>query len=429
MDANILAGKLQNTHLNNSPCWEDNLIFNPQADSGLSQDTLGDIPKYLFRIVSPLSDAQVDGTWIHSQAASQKSSSSLEDIFVDLNTKKRLTVARTLKKHLWWLSKDGVEDNFVSWTSSLLFALRYIYYRHLHSRDGSSLENIKLFVIDTERFSPRTFIQDLDLIKAFCEFDNPPPGEKSLRGLRELREDRGYYFGEYLSQGSLNLAGRCQMILASSLFHKDLLRRLQGNFKDINLPLPGNKEPRWPKEVRDFRKAVWLSTKPIRLSSEQILGRMEALSEIIDNFDPGWRFAMAVYFSALIGPETGDRGATPDNPVCVYLISKFIDQKDCESPTFRVIATDKMPELKQVEGLLYDIKKHFYAYGLKVAFNVIEEAERSLRNFHRTVFSEDQSPPLTTDSNKTLTADDRIRLSRFNMTRMLHELNTKFKSS
>lgn len=323
MDANILAERLRNTHLSIRPGEKEQLLFNPGADAEITRDVLCNIPRYLFRIVSPLSGGETDGIWMRSEAASRNMSSSREDIFFGLNSEKRETIARTINVHLRWLLTDDFEGNFVSWSSSLLYVLQFIYYRHLNRRDKSSLEEIKLYVIDTEKFPPGTFIRDLDLINAFYKFDDHHP--RDLRDFRRLRENTGYYFGEYLSQGSLKIEGKYQMISAKSLFDANRLCRLQPEFGDIYSLLAEKKEPKWAKEVRRLRGIVWSAAKSVPLPSQEMLDRMEAISEIIENFDPGWRFPMAIYFAALIGPEpeTEEQGSAPDNVFYSCFRSKF----------------------------------------------------------------------------------------------------------
>lgn len=140
----------------------------------------------------------------------------------------------------WWQ-----QDNFVSWTSSLLFAIQFIYYRHLSPRDRSCLAGIKLYIIDTTQFPRGTFICNLDLIDVFCVSEN------SLSDFRSMRNRPNYYFGEYLSQGSLKIENTCQVIPAYILFEQDRLRRIQPEFVEfahIRCHTVGGKPP-WVKEV------------------------------------------------------------------------------------------------------------------------------------------------------------------------------------
>lgn len=58
-------------------------------------------------------------------------------------------------------------DNLVSWTSSILCAVIYMFYQRAYYREKP--ENIYLCITDTTRFADMTFMWDLDLIKAFKE--------------------------------------------------------------------------------------------------------------------------------------------------------------------------------------------------------------------------------------------------------------------
>lgn len=303
----------------------EELLFRPQADSGLPANALDHIPRYLFRVVTPRFDGETNETWVRSESAYRNRESSIEDIFFGLDTKKRTAIAQTLNLHLRWWPKRGLEDNFVSWSSSLLFALRYIYYRHFSSKDGSRLEDIKLYVIDTTRFSTGTFIRDLDLIDAFCEFDDHPPW-MDLKDFRSLRNNQEHYFGEYLSQGALKIADKHQMISAESLFDGDLLRRLQPQLPEIQF-VDGN--PEWANGVVRLRDSIWLSPEQQRLTSFEMLKRLRAVGEIADKLERGWRFPITIYFAALISrqSETKDLVTETDNVFFSYFRSKSFYSK------------------------------------------------------------------------------------------------------
>jgi len=296
-----LTEAVKNAHLSPPPGESEQLLFRPQADSGLAQRALDKIPRYLFRVVSPHSDGTTDETWVRSESAYQNWGSSREDIFLNLNSEKRTTIAQTLNLHLRWWAKDDLKDNFVSWTSSLLFAIQYIYYRHLSPEDGSGLGQIKLYVIDTTKFPEGTFLCDLDLIDTFWESDDHP-ANKNLENLRYLRNETKYYFGEYLSQGSLKIEGKCEIISAQSLFESDRLGRLQPHFREIHdLPF-NNGRPIWVQEVIRLRETIWPSINPQISSSAEIGDRLEAVKEIVQYLEPSWRFPLAIYFTSLIGP-------------------------------------------------------------------------------------------------------------------------------
>ena len=130
---------------------------------------------------SPRSNGDTNEIWVRSESAHWNKSSSTEDFFSNLDCKKRTEIAQTLNLHLQWLQNGGNKDSFVSWTSSLLFAIQFIYYQHLSPRDRSCLAEIKLNVIDTTQFPRGTFIRDLDLIDALCVSENSLSNFQSMR--------------------------------------------------------------------------------------------------------------------------------------------------------------------------------------------------------------------------------------------------------
>lgn len=326
-----LTEKLGNASLDDKSEGLENLPFSPQADSGMAKTALDDnIPRYLFRVVSPNSHGYTDERWVRSMSAHQNRSSSMEDIFTNLDREKRTNIARALNSHLQWCSKCEVEDNFVSWTSSLLSAIQYIYYRHVSSRDGSCLAEIKLYIIDTTQFPRGTFLRDLDLIDTFCGSDC------DLKRFQDMRNGPEYYFGEYLSQGPLKIENKCQMIPADILFEKDRLRRIQPQFAEvaqIRRDTVGGKPP-WAKEVNRLRRTLWPGTNLSILSMAEMSDRLQVVEEIIQNFASGWRFPIAIYFAALIGSESliEEQETADDNTFLAYFQSSSFDSASSRIP-------------------------------------------------------------------------------------------------
>lgn len=305
-----ITQSMRNTHLRDVPEEPEQLLFNPNPNSGVAESVLDNVPRYLFRVATPKSAGITNETWVRSDAAIWDRDASMEDIFFNLDTKKRTEVAEILNLHLRWWPKDDLLDNFASWTSSLLFAIQYIYYRH-HT-DNTPLEKIKLHVIDTTRFPRGTFMRDLDLIDFFCDSNG------SLNDFRSLRNRDAYYFGEYLSQGSLKIENKCQMIPSGVLFEQDRLCRIQPDFAPIS-----SETSEWARPVVRLRQNIYLRPRLGSLTSTEMRGRLQAIEEIMPHISASWRFPIAIYFAALIGADTSisDQEVGDDNLFFAYFHS------------------------------------------------------------------------------------------------------------
>ncbi|KAL4888094.1 hypothetical protein BDV59DRAFT_196726 [Aspergillus ambiguus] len=412
MDA--LTESMRNSRLSDRPAEPEHLLFSPQSDSALAENALDDIPRYLFRVVTPHSDGEANETWMRSEAAYRHTDSSLEDIFSLLDAEKRTTIARSLNLHFRWWPKGKIEDNFVSWTSSHLFAIRYVYYRHLSNKDGSSLDNIHLYVVDTTRFAKGTFICDSYLIDAFYKFDDHEP-QKNLENLRDLRER--YNFGEYLSQGSLKIEDKHQMISARSLFDNGRLLRLQPHFIEPDSTAPKIKNPGLVFEVARLRGKIWPVTNIQKLPSAEMLDRLQVVGEIIENLAPGWRFPLAIYFASLISSEsaTEDQVTANDNVFLAYFRSKAFDEerKGFNPLDFKVIVREGMPELNRVKTIAREIYKDFQ---LRKALDLIRVAERKILLLQSNDISQEHGSALSVaDSNEVLVRAGETVLSKLRM--------------
>ena len=141
------------------------LPFNPPEGHWL-RTTFNGVPRYLFRVYTPKSRGSTDRIWTKSMDAKDDKESSQLDIFARDDKE---AVAAMLNRHLRW--QEGNEDNLVPWTSSLLFALVYIFHLNANPRDRSAFGAISLCVVDTSGFIPGVFLRDLDLIREFRDFD------------------------------------------------------------------------------------------------------------------------------------------------------------------------------------------------------------------------------------------------------------------
>ena len=103
----------------------------------------------------------------------------------------------------------------MSWSSSLLFLLQYGLYRHMQDHDKPQFSDIHLLILDTCQFPRGTFIRDLEVIEKFEE------DSADLAALRTWRlSDK--YFGEYLTQGQLNVNGKCSQTSMQQLIDMGL---------------------------------------------------------------------------------------------------------------------------------------------------------------------------------------------------------------
>ncbi|PYI17188.1 hypothetical protein BO99DRAFT_389234 [Aspergillus violaceofuscus CBS 115571] len=357
------------------------LCFNPPADLRATCSSLSETPTYLFRVASPKTSAQTSSTWVRPKSTLPHE----EDIFTNLDEgNKRRRTAALLNDHLWW--KEPLNDPFVSWTSSLLFALAYIYYRHWSDSDGSPLEKINLYVIDTTKFPRGTFIRDVDLLNVFIDSD-PLPYSNGLARLKKWREG-DLYFGEYLSQGALQIEGKCQVINAQSLFDSNRLRRIQPAFADIEVP---QQRPLWAKEVLHLRQVLETrGGQRMQIQPAVLRDGMHALREIADLFEnPAWRLPMAVYFAALMGDRldenvatTPTTTATPTAGSAAALLEELRSfyrssdiGLDCDQLKTKIIAPAAMPELIQTEKIYRLVHKD---YTLRKALDTLGKARSFL---------------------------------------------------
>lgn len=265
---------------------QKSLPFNPCGDLSWLQKAMGDVPKYLFRICSPRSSGSTDEIWVRSADAESDSINQSIDIF---SRSDRGAVATMLNRHLRWQGGPGLEDNMVSWTSSLLFALQYIFYRHYNCQDRSDLSAIDLYVVDTTLFMAGTFIEDRHLMKAFA------PYNADLRNLAQIRQSKhkdfngSFYFGEYLSQGTLCIHGKSQRVSAAAMVSHGLYS-LRPELADV---LESKRTP-WANKVIALREIYHDDDRSSVKESA-----VRAAFDIAALFGGPWRLPMGIYLVAL----------------------------------------------------------------------------------------------------------------------------------
>lgn len=169
------------------------LRFNPPTYNPRLRKPLSRIPRYLFRVSTPISDGISGKDWAKSKDVKLSRLSGAVSVLAEENNHE---VAIMLDKHLrGWTTPDD-SDNLVSWTSSLLFALQYIFYRR--ANDDLHLGCIQLCILDTSSYPDGVFLQDMGPIDAYSPFDK---GWRNLQDLKELRVKKHATYAGYFYLG------------------------------------------------------------------------------------------------------------------------------------------------------------------------------------------------------------------------------------
>jgi hypothetical protein len=190
--------------------------------------TKSDIPRYLYRICTANSRTDTDSEWIQSRDAADDQQDSETDIFARTD---KHAAAEMINAHLRRKLDPSRRNNLVSWTSSLLKALLFIFDRHTSSRpndddndddngDSLELEDIYLCMLDTSSYNEGAYIRAPSLIAAFREYST------ELAEVEQQRSTQPCHWGEYLTQGALNIEGACEIVSADSLVERGLFTLL-----------------------------------------------------------------------------------------------------------------------------------------------------------------------------------------------------------
>ncbi|VUC35360.1 unnamed protein product [Clonostachys rosea] len=325
----------------------ESLPFSPKHENDCFRQKFHDIPRYLFRVFTPISGSATDGVWARSVDSRQDGPGSKIDLF---NRGDNRIVADMLNKHLRW---QNVEDsNVVSWTSSLLYALVYMYQLHASTKDGSSFEDIKLCIIDTTACPEKSFVRDIDLIRSFSLFDIGLRDLKNLRlGKSQSKSSGCYYFGEYLSQGALKIQDRCQIVSAMDIINSGLYKMLPEleEFEDWNR----DEKPPCARMVVRLRKSLGSRVSVI---GREVNGEINAALKIAQLFEPRWRLPMAASLIALIPNLCSDaeilRAFRGD-------LFTDADRKLCSRERTVIMSYDTLPEVQKFSDIMRSIYKDF----------------------------------------------------------------------
>ncbi|KAF6836555.1 hypothetical protein CPLU01_03590 [Colletotrichum plurivorum] len=200
-----------NTEVERGGC----LPFSPCTHQPHVSPALDEIPRYLYRVHAP----STAGRTTADQVASRAAVLGRPDAEVDILARPARDAAEMLNCHLRGWARDS--DNLMSWSSSLLFVLQYALWRTIKIGPDDPSE-IRLYVLDTTSLPPRAFVPDSALLDTFGGVDSWK--SRSLAGVRRLRRQTPYNFGEYLCQGALSIEGSTASATLQQIIDHGLFR-------------------------------------------------------------------------------------------------------------------------------------------------------------------------------------------------------------
>ena len=188
-----------------------------------------------------------------------------------------------IENHFQWKSYSN--DQFISWTDSLLWALQ-----HAISKDSRGEKDIQICILDTSKIETCSFFAASDLLRIY-----------SIRDERELAHR--YYISEYLYHGGIFVHGSSSTVSLNLILEYGLFRLL---------PEMDDKEwkPRLCKAVENFRHTMFR----VPHSVTSIEGRTAL--QIASLFEKD--FAMPVMVALL-----SLRLRAPDDPHFVKLVTDY----------------------------------------------------------------------------------------------------------
>jgi hypothetical protein len=180
------------------------------------------------------------------------------------------------------------------------------------------------------------FVKDLELIDAFANYSDPMLKE-NLSYLQQLRQgSRGYYFGEYLSQGYLGIDGICSQATMQDLIENGLFE-LMPEFEDqASWDL-------WANRVIQLRDPFRGGTIGINRSDHSEVRRAISIAETC--FPGRWALPTAVMLLALKPRMNKDRvildafAAMYSGKLMMVMImasAKVVQRRKCGATLFRI---------------------------------------------------------------------------------------------
>lgn len=169
-------------------------LFRPGKGMGHLNRQFDNIPKTLFRVYSTESCRSMSQTYPTSATSYDAQRAAGKPQSTDILQITDMDDARTkLGNHLHWRPSGS---NFVSWTSSFMFAIQLALYKSVQTHHNWPAEvphGIQIYILDTRKLPYGSLIPAIALVDEY--------GVKFEDHLK--RED---VYGEYLSQGYMDLS-------------------------------------------------------------------------------------------------------------------------------------------------------------------------------------------------------------------------------
>ncbi|KAF7515129.1 hypothetical protein G7054_g14741 [Neopestalotiopsis clavispora] len=326
------------------------------------------VPRFLFRIFSRVSAGNNDQDWMRSEAT-------IHGNTINIIDDEESHVAMALNEHLRWSTSRSFPDPFISWTTSLLFAIQYSIYKH--RTEVIELKDVPFAVIDTTLFPNETFVQDLTLMK---RFEDSVPNSHIIkiggqskrwsdRGLRDFRHFRSkkhttlsgsYYFGEYLAQGQLCIKNRSSVMQCDKIVNENLYQ-LEPQFKSAL----SSRKIQWAHAVIAFREAFYGSDDRPAIEPREIV----AATLISLNFPSRYHIIMMASLLALRPRQATDTGFI-DRMINIYA---DVELRQCLSRETTIVAPAEMPEVVQFSHFMGEFYQKYYLISFQ---ELIKSSER-----------------------------------------------------
>ncbi|KAH7362175.1 hypothetical protein B0T11DRAFT_280321 [Plectosphaerella cucumerina] len=216
---------------------------------------------------------------------------------------------RHLNKPLF--SSDN-DSNLKSWSSSLIFVIRYAVWRA--AKRGVAASEVQICVVDTTKFPPAQFVRDKWLLRAYKDL----PMTRHESDFVDLRLNEAYNNGEFLSQGRVDVTGRSAVFALADLEGHGLSELYPELFA------PPSQNGGWTKRVKTLR-SEWSK---LCLTPRKDIDNALRVADLCfgDAFDQTEIVLLLMAFKErwLNGPNNMEETVLPDEPIEVR---RFVDRE------------------------------------------------------------------------------------------------------